>query len=341
MQPVSGVAGFRYRRFVEVILVVSACLCNGCSQQGRLAQHLARAEQYYHQKQYQEASVEYMNVLKVEPTNRLALRGLGFTYCETGEIRVALPCLLKAEMLDPADEAIRVKIGELFLAMGDKKEARERAMSMLQRCPDNLDALVLWGAGISSSNEAATAIKRVEAVATLFRAQPRYTLTLGLLHMILGNPDAAQALYQEALERLPNSWELHLALGDLYALKQDGVLAVREYQAAAAIAPILSVGRIKLARYYWASGKKNEAKKLLDVCLKQEPHFNAAILCRAEMSFSERDYERAMTLLNGLLKAAPSNLEAFFLMQRVKLAQGRDDEAIAAYTSLVSAFDIC
>ncbi|MEI8139836.1 MAG: tetratricopeptide repeat protein [bacterium] len=320
------------------MLVYSALLNVGCSSQAKTERHLSRANQFFQAEKYREAVIEYMNVLKVDPTNRVAVRGMAFTLYELGDVRSAIPCLLKAEELDAGDIDVRLKLGTLYLVMGDRSKARERAQSVLKRIPDNLDAMILWGAGVSTSNEVEEAISQMTKYGAKYEGQPRYCVTLASLYVSKGNYVAAEKMYREGLEKCPKSWEIHLARGDLYLRKRDSSRAGVEYQAAADLAPVKSIARVKLARFQWADGKVGEAKKILEDLLKQAGRFSAAALCRAEIALSERDYDTAMKLLEEVSKAEPSNLESFLLMQRVKLAQGKDDEVIAAYEKLVAAF---
>lgn len=323
---------------VTAIAAMGILAASGCSPQAKTARHLARANQFVQDEKYRNAVIEYMNVLQSEPTNRVAVRGMGLSLFKMGEVRGAMTYLQKAEDLDPGDAEVRLKLGTLFLVMGDRVHARQRAEAVLKGNPDNLDALVLWGAGITSSNEAAAAITRLSSVGARFPDQPKYYVTLATLHVSQGDFDSAEAVYRRALEKIPQSWEIRLARGDLYLLKRDSARAGEEYQAAADLSPGKSMARVKLARFRWADGKSVEAKRILDDLLKQEPRFSAAALCRAEIALGERDHEASLKLLDGIMKEEPSNMEAFLLIQRVKLAQGKDDEAIAAYTKLVSAF---
>ncbi len=324
--------------FAGALIAGGVLVGAGCSPQAKTARHLARAGQYFQAEKYREAAIEYMNVLKGEPANRAAVRGMGLALSEMGEVRPAIPYLLKAEELDPRDIDVRLKLGALYLAMGDKSQARERADAVLKGNPANLDALVLWATGVSTSNEVVAAIARLTPFAAQCEGQAKFYVTLASLHISKGDLGAAEDVYQKALEKIPKSWEIHLARGDLCLLKRNPAKAGEEYQTAADLSPVKSMARVKLARFRWAGGKSAEAKEILDDLLKQAPQFSFASLCRAEIALGERDYEVAVKILEGVLKVEPSNLEPFLLMQRVKLAQGKDDEAIAAYEKLVSAF---
>lgn len=323
---------------LSALLMGCAVLVGGCSPQAKQARHLTRAEHYFQAGQYREAGIEYMNVLKGNPTNRIAVRGMGLTLYEIGEAHTALPYLLKAEALGSDDLEIQMKLGSLYLIAGDLPQSRKRADSVLKKSPDHLGAMVLWGAGAATLAEVDAAIVRLSAFKSKFADIPKFSIALASLYLRKGAFDQAEEIYRKALETKPNAWEIHLALGDLYLLKHDSILAGKEYQIAADLSPSKSLARVKRARFLWTGGGNVEAKAILDPLLKLDPQFSAAGMARAEIALGERDYDVAMNLLNGILKLSPSNLDAFLLLQRVNLAQGKMDEAIAAYKKLVSAF---
>jgi tetratricopeptide (TPR) repeat protein len=310
----------------------------GCSPRAKAARNLARAGEYVKGEKYREAAIEYMNVLKGDPTNRLAVRGMGLVLYQMGDVRAAMPYLLRAEEQAPGDDDVRLKLGSLYLALGDGPRARKRAESVLKTSSGNLDALVLWAATVSTSNEVATAIARLKATAGPLDGSPKLQVMLASLYARQGNFAAAEEIYEKALKRNPKAWEIHLAWGDLHMLRRNSVRAGEEYQAAADLAPVNSMARVRLARHRWDTGKHAVARQILDDLLKQAPQSGAAALARAEIALAERDYDTATGLLGRALKEAPSNLEAFLLLQRVRLAQGKTDEAIAAYAKLVEAF---
>jgi tetratricopeptide (TPR) repeat protein len=309
----------------------------GCSRQARQARHLERAGRQFQAERYREASIEYMNVLGTDPTNRVALRGLGLALFQVGEMRAAIPCLLKAEEADPGDAEVRLKLGSLYLLMGLREKARERAEAVLRQETGHLDALALYAAS-AGPRETDEAIARLLPHAARHAGQARFQVALATLYAGRGDVEKAESLYRDALERLPQSWELHLARADLYARKRDLVRAGESYRAAAGLAPVTSLAPVKWARFCESEGRLDEARAILDGVLREAPDSGAAVMARAELALRDRDPALAAGLLEGFLKAEPSNVEAFLLLQRVKLAQGKVDEAIAGYQKVVTAF---
>ena len=103
-----------------VALLMAVC---GCSQEASKARHLKRGEHYFAKGQYEEAIIEYLNVLRIEPTNSVAIRQLGMAYFERQDARRAVPFLLNAEQHAPEDLDIKQKVGSDFrLTKPEKKE---------------------------------------------------------------------------------------------------------------------------------------------------------------------------------------------------------------------------
>lgn len=327
------------RLMLGVVLVGSLVGSGGCSQKARTARHLERAEKFFQDAKYQEAVIEYKNVLKAVPDHDKAIRQIGLALFELGDMRGALTYLQKAETKNPGDSAVAVKLGTLFLGAGDRVQARKRAKSVLDKTPDNLDALVVWTGSVSSTNELEEAIARLQPLGEKLNHEPRYHLALGILYRAKGDWTTAEEVYRKAQAANPKSWEVTLALGDMYLSKQDPVMAGQVYQLAADQAPAASMARIRLARFRLSTGDTKAAKEILANITKESPNFGPALLTRAEIALSEREYDAATADMTRLLKAEPANAEAFVMLQRLNLAQkNKVDEAIAGFTKVVAAF---
>jgi tetratricopeptide (TPR) repeat protein len=122
---------------VSVILFLSAgllaLLSAGCSRQARTARHLEQANKYFASGQYDQAEVEYLNVLQIERINPDAIAGLGLIYSDQGRIERALPFLIRAQQLRPDDLDVRLRLGRLLLEAGNLKAALDAANFVLDR----------------------------------------------------------------------------------------------------------------------------------------------------------------------------------------------------------------
>jgi len=325
------------RTHPAVLLVVGLLLVAGCSRspEAQKIRHLERGDRNAAREQYQDAILEYRNVLRFEPRNQRALTQLGVLLYQLGELAQAFPYLLKAEELAPDASDIRLKLGTIYLFGGEAEKARREITFVLQREPENLDGLALLAAMAATPEEVNAAIQRLESARGDLGNRPKLHLALGILYLRKTDMASAERSLMEALAGAPKFAEAHLKLGDLYLRKGDVPQAEREFKAAAELAPIGSLARIRLADFYLASQRPDEAKRILSEIIRGAPAYIPAWRRLAEVSFQERNYDESLKALQALLKRNPSDLEGNLLLGRVRLAKHEHTEAIQAFQKVL------
>src|SRR5262249_14987250 len=158
--------------------------------------------------------------------------------------------LLKAQELAPDDSEVRLKLGAIYL-LGEKPvKAREEAVSVLAKEPNNVDALALLADTSTTPEQVDAAIKRIEEALPTVSDRAKPHLALGTLYLRKQDQDRAERAFQEAVAREPKSVEAHFLLGSLYLVKRDSAQAEREFKTAADLAPIGSPARLRLVDFY-------------------------------------------------------------------------------------------
>src|SRR5438128_11999411 len=104
------------RASIFLLLAVLVAMA-GCSRspEAKKARHLDRGDRYFAREQYQEAVIEYANVLRIDRTNTRAIQQLAFSHYQLGELGRAYPYLVKLQELDPENTDIRLKLGTIYL----------------------------------------------------------------------------------------------------------------------------------------------------------------------------------------------------------------------------------
>src|ERR1051325_1467396 len=115
----------------------------GCTRESRKNRYLERANGYFQAEQYQKAEIEYLNVLRLDPQNPVAIVKLASVCFEQGRAGAAFSLLRKAEQLQPDNLEVRLKLGLTSLTLAGLKEAREEAVYILDKQPTNEEALLL------------------------------------------------------------------------------------------------------------------------------------------------------------------------------------------------------
>src|SRR5687768_13593842 len=129
--------------WLPALVACTLILIGGCSRQAKTDRALARAEQYFTAGQYDSAEVEYLNVLRLNSSNKVAIKNLGTIYYAQDQVIRALPFLNGLRELDPNNLENRARRARVLMAAGAVKEAREDLEFVLAKDPANETAILL------------------------------------------------------------------------------------------------------------------------------------------------------------------------------------------------------
>jgi hypothetical protein len=95
-----------FTRLLSAILI--AVIVSGCSLETNKQNLLEQARRDFAAGRYDNARIEYLNVLQLDPRNRIAIQQLRMIWFEDGAPFKALPFLLKAKEFAPKELGGRV-----------------------------------------------------------------------------------------------------------------------------------------------------------------------------------------------------------------------------------------
>ncbi|PYM36300.1 MAG: hypothetical protein DME17_10335 [Candidatus Rokuibacteriota bacterium] len=317
--------------------MIALAFASGC---GRLpeyqkARHLERGNKYFERQQYQEAILEYRNVLRIDPTNPVAVRRAGASYYQLGQLGLALGYLQKSKQLDPHDFDVRVELATIDWLEGRRDQARAEAVVVLQNAPTNLNALLLFAGTARSPDEADEAIQRLQGARVHFDDRAKLHLALATLYEKQQDLIRAEREFEEAVAKEPNSVEAHLALGNFYLTKRDAARAEQQYKTAADRAPVGSLPQIHLADFYLLSQQPERAKRVLRQLTQKAPEYLLAWRRLAQIALAERRYDEAIKILDAVFKRSPSDFDAHLLRGQVYRAQGETPQATEEFQQIL------
>src|SRR5206468_3385702 len=138
-------------RFLTPLLLVLAV--SGCSDEARKARLLGRAKDFFDAGEYDKAKIEYMNVLRKDSQNTMAIQQLGIIWFEEGALLRAIPFLRKSLELAPDNLTVRTKLALASMELGRPQEARKEAITILSHAPSHDDAIFLLAETASTKEE--------------------------------------------------------------------------------------------------------------------------------------------------------------------------------------------
>jgi tetratricopeptide (TPR) repeat protein len=320
-----------------ITLLVVALAITGCSREAKARRHLQRANNYFNTQQYTKAEIEYLNVLRFDGANATAIRQLGFSLFEQGRYPQAFAFLQRAKVADPSNVEVRSKLGFGALLARNLSQAREEALFVLGRQPTNEEALVLLADAVEPGE-----IQKTKDLLQTYRPHAAglagFHVAMGLLELRMGDAGAAETSLKEAVRLNPRSATARATLGNFYLRQKQPEFAEEQMKAAADVARARSLLSMSYADFKIKQGRHDEGKKLLDELANKTPDFVPVHVRRAELAFSQRNYDEAESVLKTITSRGHANFDAQFLLARVRLARGDTAGAITEFQRLLTAF---
>src|SRR2546430_1746460 len=188
-------------RYLPVLLVASLIAAGGfgCSREAKKNRHLQRANRYFQAEEYEKAAIEYMNVLRLDPQNPVAVPRLGLVCFEQGRLTAAYAFLRRAEQLQPDNLEVRLKLGLTYFNLMGLKEAREEAIYILQNQPAHDEALLLLVETSATPKDKDDTQQRLQQLAPQIGTRAGYQLALGFLQLMRQDLKAAESQIKQAI----------------------------------------------------------------------------------------------------------------------------------------------
>src|SRR5256886_12757496 len=117
--------------FRIVTLILAILLVTACSKEARKARLLGEADNYFKAGNYDKAKLAYLNVLRLDPQNGLALERIGAMWQDDGAPLRAAGFLKRASELDPKNIQNRIRLAPSYLATGHFSHGKKETLKDL------------------------------------------------------------------------------------------------------------------------------------------------------------------------------------------------------------------
>ncbi len=318
------------------LFLLVAVAGTGCTAKVKASYHLRRANSYFEAGQYDQAAIEYKNVLKNSQQNAQAWSRLGIIYFDEGRLGEASQILMRAQQLDTNNLEPRLKLGTIYLGAGKLKEAGDEAGFVLGKSPEDVQAPVLL-AEAATTNQIAEIRQRLQKMSQAGETAP-LAVALGILSFRQGDLKSAEASFKRAVTLDPKFSDAYSALGKLYVAQKDLKQAEPAFKTAADLAPPRSGKALQYAQFKIMTGDSAAGKQLLDDLVKKTPDYLPAWITLAQLAADDKKYADAVTLLGNVLSRDPQNLEGMMLKGRLELQQGQTAQATTDFEAMTRTF---
>ncbi|MFI5217456.1 MAG: tetratricopeptide repeat protein [Candidatus Limnocylindria bacterium] len=320
------------RLSILALLLAGAVACQ--SDEAKLAEHMARGDEYAEADKKAEALIEYKSVLQIDPNHAPAHYALAKAYLRNNQPREGFWELRETVRLDPANLEARVAFAQLAILAGESEEALGQSEAVIAADPKNIAGYVMKGQSLQvlkRKDEAHQAFEKAVEVG------PEDPGALRVLAMSFDNrKDFARAdeLYTKALAVSP----------DMNSYIEYGRFLTRAYkdersqESEASFRKAIEVAKPEqlpdaygaLANFYYRRDRFEDIVKLLEEGISQHPDSVELIYLLARFHSAQGDEVKARALIEQATQAKPDDPKPYLILAAYRARLNDSDGALAA-----------
>ncbi|MBP7015206.1 MAG: tetratricopeptide repeat protein [Steroidobacteraceae bacterium] len=281
-----------------------------------------------------------------------------------GDLAAARTDAERAVQLDPASEEAVAVLAALLRRAGEGREAVALVSKAVEAAPKSVDLRLVLAQLLVDQQRNADAQQQLEEIIRLEPDNLVHRYRLAQLHLFSKNVDGAEATLRQAVAANPDSVEAQLALASLLAAQRSFEAADKELIAARRKEPdnlplLVGIGefydragqpakaetvyrevidkdgtgpqgltaRNRIAMAQLRARKPDEARKLVEEVLAENPRDADALVMRADLALAKGDTNGAVTDLRAVLRDQPNSVPIRRALARAHLQAG--DTALA------------
>ena len=317
---------------MAVIVIMSGC----GGKEERMAEHLKKGHEYYAQKDYEKARVEFKNVLQINPNNVEAMYAMGKVYEKTQKWKQAGQHFLKVvQDLDPNHvDAIR-DLGLIYMLAGQFDKSEELAVKAVKLAPKNASVLTFNGSLALRKNDFSAAEKLAKQALEIKPWDPDAVLVLASVYAKKSKEVDAVQLIKAAIVHNKEHIGLKSELIKYYIAKEKSDKAIALIDELIQLRPDDFNLRKQLASYYAKLKKHDAAEKVLRTAIHDLPENVEAKVALADYQYNFSSEEKAEQTLKDYIKEFPDEYVLQFSLAKLYGETKDDKSALKIYQDII------
>ena len=286
--------------------------------------HLALGTMWWQARKYTEAEENARFVVEHDPNNLDGYMLLGNVLLGQKHPQEAIDVYTKAAALKPNDPGPYLNRAVAYNSLKQDAAAEEdlhKAISVDPKAMPAYYALANFYMNKGDDKKAEEVLRL--AIQNSAADDPVPYLRLAGLMLHEGRKADGEQVVQQLREKQPNSAIVATAIGDYYLASRNPDAAIKEYQRGLAIDPKNQELQLRLLETMLNNGKIDDATQLTDRLLKENPGDVMARIVRARLLAIKGNSAEAITTLREVIKDAPENAQAHFILGQVLRQIGR------------------
>jgi len=308
---------------------LAAVLLSACSlaPNVRKQSYFQNGQRYFEKGQYREASVEFSNAIKIDPSYADAHYQLAQSYLNLQQQSRAFQEFSRTVELRPDDFQSRIAMANLLVLGHDFSHAHEQTDLLLKLRSSDPAVHALASSLLAAEGDIPRAIGEAELTISLAPGRWEPYLSLALLQLKNNQTDAAEVSFKKVIELNPKAVQPHLLLGAFYQSHKRLSDADQQFRAGISVDSTTVAPREALARLYLAEGNKAVAEEVLTQTQHDLPGNPDSYLALSNFYFSTGDIEKAVAEYQVLYQLRPNDLQVKKKYIQLLMQSNHSDQA--------------
>ncbi len=321
-----------HRLSILALLLAAVVACQ--SDQAKIAEHMARGDEYAEQKKQAEAIIEYKSVLQLDPNHAAAHFALAKAYLRNNLAREGYWELRETVRLDPSNLEARVAFAQLAIVAGEPEESLAQSEAVIAADPTKISGWVMKGQALQTLKRSDEAH---EAFLKAFEVGPEDPGAVRVLAMSFDSRkdySRADELYRKSLELSPDM-NAHVEYGRFLSRAYSDE---RVEESEASFLKAIEVAKPEelpdayaaLGNFYYSRDRHDDVVKLFEEGIGKHPESVDLIYLLARFYSSQGNEAKARELIEQATKAKPDNPKPFLILAAYRSRLRDPEGALAA-----------
>ncbi|MFO7706622.1 MAG: tetratricopeptide repeat protein [Desulfobacterales bacterium] len=284
---------------------------------------------------------------------------------QAGNADKAVLLMRQAIERDPDSAYLRRELATVHLQNKEEENALAVIEELLNRSPEDIKGLILYGGIMQLRKESPAAIQAYEKVVRLDPSQEKIFSLLAGMYLEADDLENAERTLGRLNAGFPRSYAGHFLLGRLHLARKEPAAAEAAFQRCAQIEPDNTDPLFELLKIYREQGRKADLRGVIQEILELDPdnsraslelalfYRNSGMKAEAEATLlqlgqrSQKEFEvvlnliqgyvepkktdEALFLIDGMLKAAPESPDLNHLKGFTQFGRKQYAEALEAF----------
>jgi len=331
------------RPIVRLIAVIALALLVGAckSDEEKLLEHRARGDAYFEEGAFNEAIIEYKNVLQIDPNDGEVHYQLAKAYFEIDRLRDGFWELRETVRLLPDHIDAKIQLAQTLFYAREFEESMEQIDAAIAAEPDRVEAYVVRAQTLAAMGRADESL---ESFAKAVEVGPEEEGALLLYAHALersGQPEQAEEWFRKLTAQADN-FRAHASLATFLARlreeeRRDEAIASFERAIEVAEPEERPAAYNALASYYYSLERFDDAIATLEAGIAASEEKLDLIYALARFHTAQGNQEAADELIERATKERPDEARPFMILSAYRDRQGDLEGALEAAKQAVAA----